>query len=160
MGVTMLENERHGSFTEIIAHKWRMFRLVQQTNGFFTALCEVFYQCCKPMVYAYTKFSWWWYRTHGRTTINILGNQLSLHPRDKGVSIELAVYRVHEDPDPDRLVSVQDDLPGAGSYVPCNSTSAVRTSVTVAGPFSAKYRSTAPVARSSHALPSGATPAF
>ncbi len=96
MGVTMLENERPGSFTEIFAHKWRMFCLVQQTNGLFTALCEGLYQCCKPMVYAYTKFAWWWYRKHGRTTHSVLGNQLSLHPHDKGVSIELAVYRVHE----------------------------------------------------------------
>jgi FkbM family methyltransferase len=96
MGVTMLENKRPGSFTEFLTHKWRMFRLVQQTNGFFTALCEGLYQCCKPMVYAYTKFAWCWCRKHGRTTLSVLGNQLSLHPHDQGVSIELAVYRVHE----------------------------------------------------------------
>ena len=96
MGVTMLENERTGSFTEILVHKWRMFRLVGHKNGLFTALCEALYQCCKPIVYGYTKFAWWWYRKHGRTTLSVLGNQLSLHPHDRGVSIELAVYRVHE----------------------------------------------------------------
>ena len=68
MGVTMLENGRPGSLAQILAHKWRMFRSVQQTNGFFTALCEGLYQCCKPMFYAYTKFAWWWYRKYGRTT--------------------------------------------------------------------------------------------
>jgi FkbM family methyltransferase len=96
MGVTMLEAERPGSLAEILTHKWRMFRLVWQKNGLFTALCEVLYQCCKPMVYVYTKIAWWWYRKRSRTTLSVLGNQLSLHPHDKGVSIELAVYRVHE----------------------------------------------------------------
>lgn len=96
MGVTMLENERPGSLAQILAHKWRMLRLVRQTNGCFTAFCEGLYQCCKPMVYLYTKVAWWWYRKHGHTTLSVLGNQLSLHPQDKGVSIELAVYRIHE----------------------------------------------------------------
>jgi FkbM family methyltransferase len=96
MGVTMLENERNGSLTDLLTHKWRMFQLVLRKNGLFAVVCEGIYQCCKPLVYAYTKLSWWWYRKRGRTTLSVFGNQLSLHPQDKGVSIELAVYRVHE----------------------------------------------------------------
>jgi FkbM family methyltransferase len=96
MGVTMLETKRDGSLMDVLAHKWRMFRLVQGMNGWFAAMCEVFFACCKPILYGYTKISWWWYRTRGRTTVSILGNQLALHPQDKGVSIELAVFRVHE----------------------------------------------------------------
>lgn len=104
MGVTMLENERPGSFSEVFAHKCRMFRLVRQTNGLFTAFCEVLYHLCKPMIYAYTRLAWWWYRKLGHSTISVLGNELSVHPHDKGVSIELAVYRVHE-PRTTRLLS-------------------------------------------------------
>lgn len=96
MGVTMLEVERDGSLSDLLVHKWRMLHLVVRTNGLFAALCEALYQCCKPLVYAYTKLSWWWYRTHGHTTTSVFGNQLSYHAQDKGVSIELAVYRVHE----------------------------------------------------------------
>jgi FkbM family methyltransferase len=96
MGVTMLETERSRSLMGFLVHKWRMFRLVRRVNGLFTAMCEVVYQCCKPVAYGYTKLSWWWYRTRGRTTFSVLGNTLSLHSQDKGVSIELAVFRVHE----------------------------------------------------------------
>lgn len=96
MGVTMLENDKSGSLSEVLAHKARMFRLVRQTNGLFAAVSEVLYQCCKPMVYAYTKFAWWRYRKGGRASLCVKGNQLALHSHDKGVSIELAVYRVHE----------------------------------------------------------------
>jgi FkbM family methyltransferase len=96
MGVTMLENRRSSSAIEHLAHKWRMFHLVRRMNGLSTAICEVAYYCCKPLAYGYTKLSWWWYRTRGRTTLSVLGNKLTLHPGDKGVSIELAVYRVHE----------------------------------------------------------------
>ncbi len=87
-----------------LAHKWRMFRLVLRTNGLFAVVCEGIYQCCKPTVYGYTKLAWWWYRARGRTTVSVLGNQLTLHPQDKGVSIELAVYRIHE-PRTSRLLS-------------------------------------------------------
>ena len=96
MGVTMLENGRPGPLSEVLAHKVRMFRLVRETNGLFAALSEVLYQCCKPVVYAYTKFTWWRYRRGGRASLSVKGNQLALHSHDKGVSIELAVYRVHE----------------------------------------------------------------
>lgn len=96
MGVTMLENGRPGSLPEVLAHKVRMFRMVRQTNGLFAAFSEVLYQCCKPVVYAYTKFAWWRYHKGGRTSLSVKGNQLALHAHDKGVSIELAVYRVHE----------------------------------------------------------------
>lgn len=92
----MLETGQNVSLRDLFAHKLRMFRLVRRTNGLFTAMCEFVYQCCKPLVYGYTKLSWWWYRTRGRTTLLVLGNQFSVHPQDKGVSIELAVYRVHE----------------------------------------------------------------
>ena len=47
-------------------------------------------------MYAYTRLAWWRYRRRGSSALSVLGNQLSLHPHDKGVSIELAVYRVHE----------------------------------------------------------------
>src|ERR1700758_4997685 len=96
MGVTMLENGRPGSLAEVLAHKVRMFRLVRQTNGLFVALSEVFYQCCKPVIYIYTKFTWWRYRKGGRASLFVKGNELALHSHDQGVSIELAVYRVHE----------------------------------------------------------------
>ena len=96
MGVTMLETEPDASLWETFAHKWRMFNLVREVNGLGAALCEGAYQCCKPLVYAYTKLAWWRSRRRGSSTVSVLGNQLSLHPHDKGVSIELAVYRVHE----------------------------------------------------------------
>ena len=96
MGVTMLETNGSRSMMDSLEHKWRMFRLVRRTNGLSTAMCEVFYHCCTPFIYGYTKLSWWWHRTRGLTSLSILGHQLSLYPKDKGVSIELAVYRVHE----------------------------------------------------------------
>lgn len=96
MGITMLENRSHGSLAKSLAHKGRMFGLVCHTSGLLSALCEVAYQLCKPLVYAYTRLSWWWLRKSGRSTFSVFGNRLSVHPGDKGVSIELAVYRVHE----------------------------------------------------------------
>jgi FkbM family methyltransferase len=96
MGVTMLENDRPGSVAEVLARKVRMFRLVRQANGLSAALCEALYQCLKPAIYIYTKFAWWRYRKGGRASLFVKGNQLALHSHDKGVSIELAVYRVHE----------------------------------------------------------------
>jgi FkbM family methyltransferase len=96
MGVTMLETNESRSIVDSLEHKWRMFRLVRRTNGLPTAICEVFYHCCTPFIYGYTKVSWWWHRTRGVTSLTILGNRLSLYSKDKGVSIELAVYRVHE----------------------------------------------------------------
>lgn len=92
----MMDNRRNGSLMGFLAHKWRMFRLVWGTDGLFTAICEFVYQCCKPLVYGYTQLSWWCYRIRGRTTLSVLGHHLSVHPRDKGISVELAVYRVHE----------------------------------------------------------------
>jgi FkbM family methyltransferase len=96
MGVTMLESRESGSLSEALSHKWRMFQLVRKTNGLFEAVSEVLFLCGKPLVYVYTKLAWWWYRTRGRTTVSVHGNQLSFHSQDKGVSIELAVYRAHE----------------------------------------------------------------
>ena len=65
MGVTMLETEPDASLWETFAHKWRMFNLVREVNGLGAALCEGAYQCCKPLVYAYTKLAWWQYRRRG-----------------------------------------------------------------------------------------------
>jgi FkbM family methyltransferase len=96
VGVTMLENNGGRSLKNALAHKWQMFRLVHRRNGLTEAACEVLYHCCKPIIYGYTRLSWWWYRTTCRTTVSIGNNQLALYPHDKGVSIELAVYRVHE----------------------------------------------------------------
>ena len=96
MGVTMLESENHGSLARVLAHKGRVFLLVCSTSGLVAALCEAGYQLFKPVVYVYTRLCWWWYRNRKRTRFRVLGNRLSVHPADKGVSIELAVYRVHE----------------------------------------------------------------
>jgi FkbM family methyltransferase len=104
MGVTMLESRAEESLWEALAHKWRMLRLVRKMNGSLEAAGEVLFQCSKPLMYAYTKLSWGRYRKRGRTAVSALGNQLFLHPQDKGVSIELAVYGVHE-PRTSRLLS-------------------------------------------------------
>jgi FkbM family methyltransferase len=96
MGVTMLETNGSRSMLDSLEHKWRMFRLVRRTNGLSRAVCEVLYHCCTPFIYAYTKVSWWRHQARGVNSLLILGNRLSLYPTDKGVSIELAVYRVHE----------------------------------------------------------------
>jgi FkbM family methyltransferase len=80
----------------VLDRAWRMVRGVYNSDGFFAVLWELAYQCLKLPLRQYTSLVWQWYRSRGRLSFPVCGHKLAVLPRDKGVSVELAVHGVHE----------------------------------------------------------------
>jgi len=59
-------------------------------------LGELLYQCLKPFLWVYDWLLWWWYRSRDQREFLVLGHCVTVLPKDKGISRELAVHRVHE----------------------------------------------------------------
>lgn len=84
------------SLPALFIRKWRLARRVYRNDGTFTLLVEVLCQVCKPAVWVYDSFRWWWYQARGKKSVTVLGHQIVVIPRDPGISRELALYKVHE----------------------------------------------------------------
>ena len=80
----------------LFTRKWRIARRVYRNEGTFTLLVEVLCQVCKPAVWVYDSFRWWWYQTQGKKSVTVLGHQIAVFRGDPGISRELALYKVHE----------------------------------------------------------------
>ena len=80
----------------LFTRKWRIARRVYRNEGTFTLLVEVLCQVCKPAVWVYDSFRWWWYQTQGKKSVAVLGHQIAVFRGDPGISRELALYKVHE----------------------------------------------------------------
>ena len=79
-----------------IDRRRRMLRQVYRCDGAMAVLWEIAYQGARPLLAAYTQAVWRFYQWRGRSHFMIHGHSLDLLPRDRGVSIELAVHRTHE----------------------------------------------------------------
>jgi len=79
-----------------LARKWKAAERVCRTEGLSVLLWELFYQCLKPFLRVYARLLWQWYRSRGHYSFSVQGHQLTVLPKDEGISRELAVYRVHE----------------------------------------------------------------
>jgi FkbM family methyltransferase len=79
-----------------LARKWKAAERVCRTEGLSVLLWELFYQCLKPFLRVYARLLWEWYRSRGHYSFSVQGHQLTVLPKDEGISQELAVYRVHE----------------------------------------------------------------
>jgi FkbM family methyltransferase len=82
----------------------RMTRHVYASDGLSGVAWELAYQCVKPLLRIYTKAAWRWCLRRRQSSVAVLGHRLAILPRDRGVSIELAVHGMHE-PRATRLMS-------------------------------------------------------
>jgi FkbM family methyltransferase len=84
------------SVRHLLARKWHLARRLYQYDGVTVLLVEVVCQICKPGVWAYDSFRWWWYQTRGKKSVTVFGHQFAVLPKDPGISRELALYKEHE----------------------------------------------------------------
>jgi len=97
LNISMRSRSRAGfSPVVILARKWRVARRIYQNEGTFPLLAEILFQFGKPLFSAYESLRWWWYQSRGQTSFDVLGHQISVLPKDPGVSRELAIHKVHE----------------------------------------------------------------
>src|ERR1700731_4205549 len=90
------EDRSEDLLMRFLARKWKAAERVCRTEGLSVLLWELFYQCLKPFLRVYARLLWQWYRSRGHYSFSVQGHQLTVLPKDEGISRELAVYRVHE----------------------------------------------------------------
>jgi FkbM family methyltransferase len=80
----------------ILTRKWRVARRIYLNEGISIFLAELLFQIGKPVLSAYECVRWWQYRARGQKSFAVMGHQITVLPKDNGVSREIAVHRVHE----------------------------------------------------------------
>lgn len=79
-----------------VTRKWRLAQRAYRNDGAIGLIVEVLCQVSKPAVWVYDSIRWWWYQARGKKSVNVLGHQIAVFPKDQGISRELALYKVHE----------------------------------------------------------------